>query len=490
MIPPPLFFLLLLQTVASVPHHPVLKRVIELVVERLQSGLRREHKWWVWYHTGPNVWTWALLSMLGVGEDFATQRHCAQGKGQEEYDVGLGAACATEILRRAWTDPLVRKRGQDLGICLVDKATWSDLISSPDDINTTATSTTGTTTTTTTTTTTETAPPHSSEWLSRQFAQHASYAVALERRRALVNIPIYWINGSAADSYEDRKRELSMHIQLDGLEHYRVAAVRWDVDFIEKPNFFRVRDRKNEVFPMTTYVHYMDRKVQESGETLWLPRMGPAVACTGSHFKAIGLALSRGHPAALIMEDDMILDDLLPYWDKSLGALITELEHEDPDWEMIQIWSNHHYEHMEGGQQRPFSHVKRKVNHPLVGDSTGAYILSRKGMEKVISTYQGHVDAEGEVHGLIVRATTGHMVADIVIFEPLVNHMYIVRNPLVMHHCPRDSLIGGYLAGQLMFTDLSIAYQYELMAIPRPPSCVPREPQCGFACKLKGAILV
>ena len=105
----------------------------------------------------------------------------------------------------------------------------------------------------------------SAEWVSRQFAQHASHAVELEKKKNLVNIPIYWINGSDADSYEERKRELSMHIQLDGLEHYRVAAVRWDVDFIEKPNFFRVRDRENEVFPMTTYVHYMDRKVQESG---------------------------------------------------------------------------------------------------------------------------------------------------------------------------------------------------------------------------------
>ena len=154
---------------------------------------------------------------------------------------------------------------------------------------------------------------------------------------------------------------------------------------------------------------------------------------------------------------------------------------------MIQIWSNHHYEHMEGGQQRPFSHVKRKVNHPLVGDSTGAYILSRKGMEKVISTYQGHVDAEGEVHGLIVRATTGlHVVADVAIFAPLIDHTYITRNPLVMHTCPRNTVIDGYQPGALMFTDFSVAYQYELMGIPRPPSCVTREQQCGFACKLKG----
>jgi GR25 family glycosyltransferase involved in LPS biosynthesis len=454
----------------------VLKRVIELVVERLQSGLRRDHKWWVWYHTGPHVWTWALMSILEYprnnGRDGADDS-CALGQAEEDdYDTrpsgGYGVACATEILQHTWLDPVVRQRARNVGICLLES--WDGLVAGGGGG----------------------VFGSSAEWVSRQFAQHASHAVELEKKKNLVNIPIYWINGSDADSYEERKRELSMHIQLDGLEHYRVAAMRWDVDFIEKPNFLRVRDHASVIFSVTEYEQaFTKMRVEKPHRALLaLPNMGPAVACTGSHFKAIGLALSRGHPAALIMEDDMILDDLLPYWDKSLGALITELEHEDPDWEMIQIWSNHHYEHMEGGQQRPFSHVKRKVNHPLVGDSTGAYILSRKGMEKVISTYQGHVDAEGEVHGLIVRATTGHMVADIVIFEPLVNHMYIVRNPLVMHHCPRDSLIGGYLAGQLMFTDLSIAYQYELMAIPRPPSCVPREPQCGFACKLKGAILV
>ena len=128
-----------------------------------------------------------------------------------------------------------------------------------------------------------------------------------------------------------------------------------------------------------------------------------------------------------------------------------------------------------------------KVNHPLVGDSTGAYILSQKSMKKVLSTYQGHVDAEGEVRGLIVRATTGeNMVADVAIFAPLVNHMYITRNPLVMHTCPRNTVIDGYQPGALIFTDFSVAYQYELMGIPRPPSCVPAERKSGFACKLKG----
>ena len=128
-----------------------------------------------------------------------------------------------------------------------------------------------------------------------------------------------------------------------------------------------------------------------------------------------------------------------------------------------------------------------KVNHPLVGDSTGAYILSPKSMKKVLSTYQGHVDAEGEVRGLIVRATTGeNMVADVAIFAPLVNHMYITRNPLVMHTCPRNTVIDGYQPGALIFTDFSVAYQYELMGIPRPPSCVPAGTQEWLCVQAEG----
>ena len=122
-----------------------------------------------------------------------------------------------------------------------------------------------------------------------------------------VDIPIYWINGSASDA--DRERESSMLKELEGLQHIRVEAIKWNtVDSIPDMTI-KIREfESGNVVSMREY----DEKM-ESG---WFKEKRDYFGCTMSHFTAIGLAMSANHSAALFMEDDTLLN-LLPYWDKS-----------------------------------------------------------------------------------------------------------------------------------------------------------------------------
>ena len=115
------------QTMASIPRHPALKRVLEIIIERMRPGLQLQYKWWVIYHTSPNAWTWAVISVLGL-EDEAVA-YCAQGKEEPdtEYAEGFGSTCIVEVLKRAWNDPIIHKRARDLRMCLMGTELWGSV---------------------------------------------------------------------------------------------------------------------------------------------------------------------------------------------------------------------------------------------------------------------------------------------------------------------------------------------------------------------------
>jgi mannosyltransferase OCH1-like enzyme len=55
-------------TIASVPRHPILKRVIEMIVQEAQNGIDTSDEHFVHKHTGPGIWTRAIHQTLGINE--------------------------------------------------------------------------------------------------------------------------------------------------------------------------------------------------------------------------------------------------------------------------------------------------------------------------------------------------------------------------------------------------------------------------------------
>lgn len=55
-------------TIMAKPEHPVLTRVIGLVLERASRGVDTNYQHFVHYHTGPGVWTDALRLYLDIAE--------------------------------------------------------------------------------------------------------------------------------------------------------------------------------------------------------------------------------------------------------------------------------------------------------------------------------------------------------------------------------------------------------------------------------------
>ena len=109
---------------AASPGHPVLKRVIDILVERAASGWRFDIEWWVIYHTGPNAWTWAIIDILGLEEELAP--FCPKEKpGSGNYWTGLGALCGRELAKRVWTEQVAYERARQHKICIMGPRLWS-----------------------------------------------------------------------------------------------------------------------------------------------------------------------------------------------------------------------------------------------------------------------------------------------------------------------------------------------------------------------------
>ena len=59
--------LLDLQAFASIGNHPLLKLVVELILERSEGGIDPRDENFVHWHTGPGAWTSAIAKFLGLG---------------------------------------------------------------------------------------------------------------------------------------------------------------------------------------------------------------------------------------------------------------------------------------------------------------------------------------------------------------------------------------------------------------------------------------
>lgn len=60
-------------TIISEPKHPILKTVIQLIVDEAEKGFDLKNEHFVHHHTGPGIWTRAIQQTLGLPEDQKAQ---------------------------------------------------------------------------------------------------------------------------------------------------------------------------------------------------------------------------------------------------------------------------------------------------------------------------------------------------------------------------------------------------------------------------------
>ena len=72
------------------------------------------------------------------------------------------------------------------------------------------------------------------------------------------------------------------------------------------------------------------------------------LGCTFSHLKAIQQAYRDGEETALIVEDDIVVDDM-PHWTETIQDVVAEAP---PDWGILQLWTNNlaFYKYIHQGQ--------------------------------------------------------------------------------------------------------------------------------------------
>lgn len=96
-----IFFIFAVQAFAGVAGHPMLRRVLELIIQRAKDGIDVSNGHFVHFHTGPAAWTDAIRSYLG-------------------YDYKERWPGADVVIKEVWSNPIMYRLARSVGICLMD----------------------------------------------------------------------------------------------------------------------------------------------------------------------------------------------------------------------------------------------------------------------------------------------------------------------------------------------------------------------------------
>lgn len=102
------------------------------------------------------------------------------------------------------------------------------------------------------------------------------------------------------------------------------------------------------------------------------------VSCTLSHLKAIELAYNNNDPYALIVEDDLIINKNIN-WNYFISKL-------PKDWDIIQLYA-FPTPHLNNNTKNIILKKNWLVKTNIVLFSTAIYLISRQGMEKLLSRF-------------------------------------------------------------------------------------------------------
>ena len=178
-------------------------------------------------------------------------------------------------------------------------------------------------------------------------------------KKMLKDFPIYYIN---LDRVKDRRDFMEKQIKKYGVKMTRISAVdALDLDW------------KSGMANDIPYENHYERHLTPDNHTGNYKMT--ELACTLSHLYTIKQSYDNGDEIALILEDDVDIG-LAALWDNSLKELIKSVP---TGWECINLFS--------------FDIVRKKYNDIFVPLElgkhwrAGAYVINRKGMEKVLKVY-------------------------------------------------------------------------------------------------------
>ena len=176
-------------------------------------------------------------------------------------------------------------------------------------------------------------------------------------------LPIFWIN---LDRSIDRRNKMESMFastaklaRIDSWKHQRISAA--DTNHVTKMFERGVLTTSREVCSSHCDKWYRGRVLLKE------------VAVTVSHVYAITAAYQAGVEMALILEDDIVIEaDFFTHWREYVSLAPS-------NWEVLQMLTNN---------KRVLSYLSRINNDAFVPWfpvhwSTGAYIINRKGMEKI-----------------------------------------------------------------------------------------------------------
>jgi len=227
----------------------------------------------------------------------------------------------------------------------------------------------------------------------------------------IIGMPIYYIN--MLDSV-DRKHKLEANVHHHHIDHmiHRVTAVN---------------GRKLSNISDCT----IDDQLSLACE-FDTPSM-PVLGCTLSHLKAIKEAFDNNLEKVLIVEDDVSFD-LVPYWKKTIPTLIAELEIIDPNWHILSL-----FQHTIGKHNPP------KFLKNVYMQGTVAYIINRKGMITIFEKLASE-------NNRLSTKLSENLVADYFIYNVAENH-YTYSNPLFFTHDVVSNRLGRIDQPSLDATD-------------------------------------
>ena len=199
------------------------------------------------------------------------------------------------------------------------------------------------------------------------------------KRSKFTGVPVYWCDGGI-------KPQRRVHIEalLSGLQNVHRVSGPSSRDIAE------LRDRFPSVYKNLSHWCNYAWQAKEGNDLAALKSNNGELGCSLSHLRAIKTAYDDGYPFALILEDDISFETL-QYWKRSLLSMIEKLP---PLWDHLQLTvhaTRQVYTQLRlrwGREKRPLFLPTRSnltnqtsTNSPPVYHSTGAYVLSRRGME-------------------------------------------------------------------------------------------------------------
>lgn len=186
-----------------------------------------------------------------------------------------------------------------------------------------------------------------------------------------IPVPIYYINLNSALM---RKQFIETQLNLYNTSYTRVPAFDGNISTKVKPSVWKIDSC------------YVQNSISTEPKKL---------ACTLSHIKAIEQAYKDEHPWALICEDDAFFG-LSGYWPlKQLRNFMTEANVSGIG--IIQLyWAQRNHIEQTIYKAR---YILKQTDNPCWG--TVAYLISRKGMQKILS-YSGSVASSDMDHPVFI----------------------------------------------------------------------------------------